>query len=265
MNGNVERLYADKTDNYYTNARHDMVAMLETIRTSAILEIGCGSGGTGVAALAAGKAGRYVGIELMPEIAEEAKAVLSEVIVGNVEHMDLSAYAGQFDALILSEVLEHLVDPWGTVTRLAACLRPGGAVLASSPNVSHRSMIVKLFNGYETVLTSQDDTLDAGQRFRLGLARAIVRNPALLIIEEPSAVLDEDTKTLLIDAYDRICRERTVIFLPKRMSTVRRADQIVVLHDGKVAAIGPHSKLVTQSTIYRHWEYMHFNEFRHET
>ena len=126
------------------------------------------------------------------------------------------------------------------------------------------NFIVKLYNGYETVLTSQGESLDAGQRFRLGLARALVRNPALLVIEEPGVPLDEDTKTLLIDAYDRICRERTVIFLPTRMSTVRRSDQIVVLHEGKVAAMGPHSKLVTQSPIYRHWEYLNFNEFRHE-
>ena len=127
------------------------------------------------------------------------------------------------------------------------------------------NFIVKLFNGYETVLTSQGDTLDAGQRFRLGLARAIVRNPALLIIEEPWSPLDEDTKTLLVDAYDRICRNRTVIFLPARLSTVRRTDQVIVLHEGKVAAIGPHAKLVSQSPIYRHWEYIHFNEFRNES
>ena len=123
------------------------------------------------------------------------------------------------------------------------------------------NFIVKLFNGYETVLAAQGDSLDAGQRFRLGLARAIVRDPALLIIEEPSAVFDEDTKSLLADAYDRICRERTVIFLPTRMSTVRRTDQVVVLYEGKVIAFAPHSKLVTQSPVYRHWEYVRFNEF----
>lgn len=126
------------------------------------------------------------------------------------------------------------------------------------------NFIVKLFNGYDTFLTSHGDALDLGQRFRLNLARALVRDPALLIIEEPSAALDEDTKTLLVDAYDRICRDRTVIFLPTRMSTIRRTDQIVVLHEGKVAAIGPQAKLVTQSPVYRHWEYVNFNEFRHE-
>ena len=92
----------------------------------------------------------------------------------------------------------------------------------------------------------------------------MVRNPALLIIEEPAVGLDEDTKGLLVDAYDRICRGRTVIFLPNRMSTVRRTDQVVVLHEGKVAALGSHAQLVTQSPVYRHWEYVNFHEYRHE-
>ena len=126
------------------------------------------------------------------------------------------------------------------------------------------NFIVKLLNGYDTVLTSHGDSLDLGQRFRLNLARAVIRDPALLIIEEPFSLLDEDSKTLLSDAYDRICRDRTVIFLPARMSTIRRTDQIVVLNEGKVVAFGPHSKLVAQSPVYRHWEYLNFNEFRRE-
>jgi ATP-binding cassette subfamily B protein len=137
--------------------------------------------------------------------------------------------------------------------------------VTEAAKVTHaHNFIVKLFNGYESVLTSQGETLDLGQRFRLGLARAIARNPALLIIEEPSGPLDEDTKSLLADAYDRICRERTVIFLPGRMSTVRRTDQVVVLHEGKVVAFGHHSQLVTQSPAYRHWEYVNFNEYRRD-
>ena len=137
--------------------------------------------------------------------------------------------------------------------------------VTEAAKISHaHNFIVKLFNGYETLLTGEGDSLDIGQRFRLGLARAIVRNPALLVIEEPWVQFDDDTKTLLADAYDRICRERTVIFLPARMSTVRRTDQVLVLHEGKVAAFGPHEKLIAQSPIYRHWEYTHFNEFRRE-
>lgn len=126
------------------------------------------------------------------------------------------------------------------------------------------NFIVKLYDGYESDLPERTDLMDVSQRFRLGLARAMIRNPALLIIEEPRVNLDEDTKALLADAYERICRDRTVIFLPGRMSTVRRSDQVIVINEGRVVAIGPQSKLVNMSPIYRHWEYLNFNEFRHQ-
>ena len=102
------------------------------------------------------------------------------------------------------------------------------------------------------------ERLDAGQAFRLGLARAILRKPAVMIIEEPAEPLDEDTKALLDDAYNRIARQRTLIFLPTRLSTVRRCDQVVLIHEGRVAAVGNHDTLVRQSELYRHWEYVHF-------
>jgi ABC-type multidrug transport system fused ATPase/permease subunit len=69
---------------------------------------------------------------------------------------------------------------------------------------------------------------------------------------------------MLDDAYKRITPNRTVIFLPQRLSTLKKVDEIVLIHKGRLAAIGPHSRLVQSSPLYRHWEYIHFNEFRHE-
>jgi ATP-binding cassette subfamily B protein len=126
------------------------------------------------------------------------------------------------------------------------------------------NFILRLQQGYETVLGEHGEQLDAGQAFRLGLARAVSRNPALMIIDEPDDALDADAKSLLDDAYNRITRDRTVLFLPTRLSTLRRADRIVVIHRGRVEAIGPYSHLVKESPLYRHWEYVRFNEFRHE-
>jgi 2-polyprenyl-3-methyl-5-hydroxy-6-metoxy-1,4-benzoquinol methylase len=123
------------------------VAELATGRDSAVLELGCGAGGTGAAALAAGKAGRYVGIEMEPRAAEAARARLTEVIESDVEKVDLSPYAGTFEALIISEVLEHLADPWGVLRTLSACLKPGAKVFASSPNVSHWRVLRSLLSG----------------------------------------------------------------------------------------------------------------------
>lgn len=122
--------------------------------------------------------------------------------------------------------------------------------------------ILDLPQGYETVLGEHGEQLDVGQGFRLGLARAILRNPALMIVEEPSEDLDNDTKTMLDDTYNRMTKGRTTIFLPKRLSTVRRTDLVVLLHRGKVAAIGSHAEIVKNSEAYRHWEYLRYNVFR---
>ncbi len=142
-----ETLYGEKAAGYFSGARHDMVGLLGTGPDAHILEIGCGDGATGAAAFAAGKAAHYTGIELMPEVAEQARQHLSEVITANVEQFDLTPFHRRFDALIMSEVIEHLVDPWDVVARLLACVKPGGEIIASSPNVAHRRVIGDLIAG----------------------------------------------------------------------------------------------------------------------
>ncbi len=137
--------------------------------------------------------------------------------------------------------------------------------VTEAAKVAHaHNFIQKLPQGYETIIGEHGEQLDPGQAFRLGLARAILRKPALLIIEEPSELLDEDTKTMLDDVYKRIAPNRTIIYLPQRLSTLKRVDEIALIHKGRLAAIAPHARLVQSSPLYRHWEYLHFNEFRHE-
>jgi 2-polyprenyl-3-methyl-5-hydroxy-6-metoxy-1,4-benzoquinol methylase len=145
--GSAGAIYKDKPASYFANARNDIVERISTGPDAAILELGCGAGGTGRAMLAAGKAGRYVGIELSEAAAALAAESLSQVLVGDVEVMDLTVLEGQFDALIISEVLEHLRDPWSTLRRLVACLKPGGLIFASSPNISHWMVIRDLLAG----------------------------------------------------------------------------------------------------------------------
>ena len=126
------------------------------------------------------------------------------------------------------------------------------------------SFIRQLPKGNETHLGDGAVQLDVGQTFRLSLARAIARKPALLVIQEPDSPLDAETKAVLDDTYQRICSGRTVIFLPHRLSTVKKCDRVVMLHNGRVASDGTHDELVRSSELYRHWEYMRFNVFRSE-
>lgn len=153
----------------------------------------------------------------------------------------------------------------GTVSENISCGDPRFSlqhVTEAAKQVHAHQFINKLSQGYETVLGEHGESLDPGQTFLLGLARALVRDPALLIIEEPAERLDDDTKSLLDDTYARLAKDRTLIFLPNRLSTVRKADQIVFLHKGRVEAVGAYSKLITSAPLMRHWEYVRFNEFR---
>jgi ABC-type multidrug transport system fused ATPase/permease subunit len=131
--------------------------------------------------------------------------------------------------------------------------------------VHAHKFITALPNGYETLLGEHGEQLRPGDAFRLGLARAILRNPAVLIIEEPQVRLDEDSKALIDDAYKRIFPGRTVIFLPSRLSTIRLCDQVAFFKEGRVEAVGPHAELVRSCDPYRHWEYLNFSSLSRQT
>jgi ABC-type multidrug transport system fused ATPase/permease subunit len=120
--------------------------------------------------------------------------------------------------------------------------------------------IQKLPQGYETPIGELGHSLTLSQQFRIALARAILRDPALLIIEEPAAEMDDETKDLLDDTLARVLPGRTTIFLPHRISTIRSCDKLVLLHKGRVAATGVHKELLSSNPLYRHLHYLEFNE-----
>ena len=120
--GDFSGFYAEKPDAYFSGARADFVRRLPRDPSAAILEIGCGTGATGALALKDGRCGRYVGVELFEGAAAEARKVLTEVVTGNVETAAFDWQPASFDALILSEVLEHLIEP-GRVLKEPFALR----------------------------------------------------------------------------------------------------------------------------------------------
>ena len=109
----------------------------------AVLDVGCASGGL-LAALS-DDAGRREGVEVDPVAAAAARGVADAVHVGSVDDVDLPA--GAFDVVVLGDVLEHLVDPARGLVKVLPCLRPGGAVVVSLPNVAHWSVRLGLLAG----------------------------------------------------------------------------------------------------------------------
>lgn len=111
--------------------------------------------------------------------------------------------------------------------------------------------IERLPYGYETPIGELGHSLRPGERFRIALARALLRDPSILVLEEPAGPVDEDTLVLLDDTLERIRRGRTIIFLAHRLSTLREADRIFLLKEGRLEASGNHHDLWQSNGLYR--------------
>ena len=139
--------YKAKDDAYFGNARRDWIDLLPVNHSLSVLELGCGNGATGALALSEGKCGSYIGVEMSERAADQARAVLTRVHIGNIEAMELPYKDDSFDLLVCGEVLEHLVNPQEALKQLVRLLKPGGRMFASVPNVSHWRVIAGLILG----------------------------------------------------------------------------------------------------------------------
>ncbi len=140
--GEVE---SNKPDQYYQNVREDLIPLIPEDAQS-ILDVGCASGQTGRFL----KETRHVfvsGIESNPVVADQARGVLDDVVTGDIESMCIPYQKGSFDCIVFADVLEHLVDPLSVLKKLKPCLKDGGTLVASIPNVQFLGVVNHLIEG----------------------------------------------------------------------------------------------------------------------
>ena len=111
--------------------------------------------------------------------------------------------------------------------------------------------IMETEQGYDTVVGDRGCRLSGGQRQRISIARAILKNPAILILDEATSALDTESERLVQDALERLTRDRTTIVIAHRLSTIVNADKICVLHDGEIVETGTHDALIAAGGIYK--------------
>ncbi len=160
-------------------------------------------------------------------------------------------------------VLQDTVLFRGTILENIAFGRPNATrdeILEAARMANADEFIARMSKGYDTMVGERGSTLSGGQRQRLGIARVMVRNSPILLLDEPTAALDSESEKLVVEALERLMKGRTVITIAHRLSTIRDADKIIVIDGGMVAESGTHDDLMTTNGIYAGLHHAQFDQ-----
>lgn len=131
--------------------------------------------------------------------------------------------------------------------------RPGATeeeVIEAAKRANIHNYVMSMPNGYDTVIGERGVKLSGGQKQRLSIARVFLKDPAILILDEATSALDNTTEILIQNSLNELCKGRTTIVVAHRLSTVKNADEIAVVSDGKIIEQGPHDSLIAMNGVY---------------
>lgn len=151
----------------------------------------------------------------------------------------------------------------GTIRENILYGRPDAAeeeVFEAARRANIHDYIMTLEKGYDTEIGERGVKLSGGQKQRLSIARVFLKNPAILILDEATSALDNTTEVLIQQALDELCKGRTTLVVAHRLSTIRNADEIAVVINGRITERGSHEELVALGGTYKKLYALQFRE-----
>ena len=124
-------------------------------------------------------------------------------------------------------------------------------VIEAAKIANAHEFIMESENGYDTNIGDRGCRLSGGQRQRVSIARAILKNPPILILDEATSALDSESEKLVQEALDRLMRDRTTVVIAHRLSTIKNADIICVMHEASIVEAGTHDELIEKNGFYK--------------
>jgi len=201
-----------------------------------------------VAIVGATGAGKTTLVNLIPRMYDADRGAITIDGV-HVRDISLASLRAQFSVVLQEPLLFS-----DTIRENIAYSRPEASaeeIEQAAREANAHDFIMRLPNKYETRLGERGTKISGGERQRISVARAFLRDAPILILDEPTSSIDSRTEAVILDALDRLMEGRTTILIAHRLSTIRRADRVLVMHEGRLVQNGKHDELVNADGIYR--------------